>query len=159
VSVEVRLAAADDIPRLEPLWRELYTHQAAHGMLLRLPDTAFDAWVTSIAPFVGRFAVVVVASDASEALGFVAGRVRSLPPYFGTGQVGAIGEVYVRERHRGGGLGRRLVERAVAWYRENGISRVELQVVVGNPDAVRFYERLGWTQELVQMVWMEPGVR
>jgi hypothetical protein len=36
---------------------------------------------------------------------------------------------------------------------------VELQVVAGNPEAVRFYERIGWTQELVQMVWTEPGER
>jgi GNAT superfamily N-acetyltransferase len=159
VSVEIRLATPDEIPRLEPLWRELYAHQAGHGMLLQLPESAFDAWVASIAPFVGRFAVVVVALDGREAVGFVAGRVRSLPPYFGAGQVGAIGEVYVREHHRGGGLGRRLVERAVEWYRENGLSRVELQVVAGNPEAVRFYERIGWTQELVQMVWTEPGER
>jgi GNAT superfamily N-acetyltransferase len=154
MSLEIRLARADEIAALEALWRELYEHQAEHGMRLRLPSGAFDAWVQSIVPLLGRFSVVVVATDGNEYAGFVAGRTRNLPPYFGVGQVGAISEVFVRPEWRNSGLGRRLVEHAVDWYRGNGVSRVELQVVSGNPDAVRFYERMGWQQELVQMIWM-----
>jgi GNAT superfamily N-acetyltransferase len=161
MSLEIRLAVADEIRAIEPLWRDLYVHQAEHGMLLRLPTEAFEAWVQSMGPLLGRFSIVVVAVDAGEYAGFVAGRTRNLPPYFGTGQVGAISEVFVAERWRKAGIGRQLVQRAVDWYQEQGVSRVELQVVAGNPQAVAFYERLGWRQELVQMVWqaMHPGPR
>lgn len=153
MSLEVRLAGADEIRGIEPLWRELYRHQSEHGMRLALPDSAFEAWVQSVVPFLGRFSVVVLAVDDGEQAGFVAGRTRTLPPYFGAGQVGAISEVFVGQRWRRLGVGRRLVERTIQWYREQEISRVELQVVSGNPEAVRFYERLGWQQELVQMIW------
>jgi GNAT superfamily N-acetyltransferase len=156
MSVDVRLANAGEVAAIEPLWRELYSHQAEHGMRLRLPDGAFDAWVQSMTPLLGRFSVVVLGVEAGQYAGFVAGRTRNLPPYFGTGQVGAISEVFVGEPWRGQGLGRRLVERAVEWYRQQEISRVELQVVSGNPEAVKFYERLGWQQELVQMIWTTP---
>ena len=67
-----------------------------------------------------------------------------LPPHFGFERVGFIGEVFVADGKRSAGLGARMLARAMEWYRENGINRVELQVVTGNPDAVRFYERLGW---------------
>jgi len=158
MSIEIRLALPDEIRALERLWHDLYAHQAEHGMLLRLPAEAFEAWVQSIAPLLGRFSIVVVAVDAGEYAGFVAGRTRNLPPYFGVGQVGAISEVFVAERWRKAGVGRQLVERAVDWYRAQGISRVELQVVSGNPQAMAFYERMGWRQELVQMVWQAGHV-
>jgi GNAT superfamily N-acetyltransferase len=141
--------------RIEPLWRALYQHQFEHGMLLRLPEGAFDAWLKSIVPFLGRFASVVLAEVNGEIIGFVAGRVRTLPPYFGTATIGAISEVFVSESFRGGGIGRRLLAFALAleWYKTQQITRVELQVVAGNPDGIRFYRELGWHQELLQMVW------
>src|SRR5713101_1594099 len=86
----VRHATADDIDRIKPLWLALYQHQFEHGMLLRLPEGAFDAWVKSVAPFLGRFATVVVAEENGDILAFVAGRLRTLPPYFGSATVGTV---------------------------------------------------------------------
>ncbi len=151
-TVTVRQAVASELERLHALWTALYEHQAAHGMRIRLPPSAFEAWVEGIRPFLGRFAVVVVAQSADALIGFVAGRVRTLPPYFGSEQVGAISEVFVTEQRRSERIGEKMLDAAVAWYRGNGIRRIELQVVARNPHALRFYERLGWQRELVQMV-------
>ena len=76
-----------------------------------------------------------------------------LPPHFGLDRVGFIGEVFVSDGWRSKGLGGTMLAKALEWYRENGVTRVELQVVSGNPDALRFYERLGWSQELVQLTF------
>jgi GNAT superfamily N-acetyltransferase len=153
VVVTIRHGSLEDIDRIEPLWHALYKHQVEHGMLLRLPDDAFQAWVKSIAPFLDRFATLVVAERDHEILGFVAGRVRALPPYFGSSTIGSISEVFVADSHRGGHIGRRLLALAVNWFRTQQITRIELQVVAGNPDGVRFYRQLGWHEELLQMVW------
>jgi len=149
----LRYATAADMASLEPLWHDLYQHQFDHGMLLRLPKGAYDAWLKSIAPFLGRFANVFVAEEGGQLVGFVAGRIRTLPPYFGSGTIGAISEVFVAESHRGQGIGRRLLAFALEWFQAQDISRVELQVVAGNQDGIRFYRQLGWHQELLQMVW------
>jgi len=151
--VIVRHATADDMGRIKPLWQALYQHQVEHGMLLRLPEGAFDAWVNSITPFLGRFASVVVAEEQGNIAAFIAGRIRTLPPYFGSTTVGAISEVFVCESHRRAGIGRRLLTFALEWFQAQQINRIELQVVAGNPGAVRFYRQLGWYEELSQMVW------
>ena len=151
----LRQAAIDEMERIKPLWEALYQHQMEHGMLLRLPAGAYDAWLKSIVPFLGRFANVVVAELNGEIVGFVAGRIRTLPPYFGSTTVGTISEVFVSESHRSGGIGRRILAFALDWFRSQQITRVELQVVAGNPDATRFYRQIGWQEELVQMVWEE----
>ncbi len=152
----LRYATDRDLPRIAPLWRALYTHQIAHGMRLPVPSDAFDAWQKSMAPALGRFTVVALAEQDGEVVGFVAGRVRALPAYFGGGAAGFISEVYVSDSQRGSGLGRRVLAFAVEWFATQGIPRVELQVLAGNPDAVRFYRELGWHEELVQMVWDRP---
>jgi diamine N-acetyltransferase len=151
--VILRHATAGDLDRIQPLWHALYQHQFEHGMLLRLPDGAYEAWLKSIAPFLGRFATVVVAELNGEIIAFVAGRIRTLPPYFGAATIGAISEVFVDDSHRGAGVGRRLLNFALDWFREQQITRIELQVVAGNPDGIRFYRQLGWHEELLQMVW------
>jgi GNAT superfamily N-acetyltransferase len=151
--VILRHATAADLDRIQPLWHALYQHQFEHGMLLRLPDGAYEAWLKSIAPFLGRFATVVVAELNGEIIAFVAGRIRTLPPYFGAATIGTISEVFVDDSHRGAGVGRRLLTFALDWFREQQITRIELQVVAGNPDGIRFYRQLGWHEELLQMVW------
>jgi GNAT superfamily N-acetyltransferase len=149
----LRHATAADLDRIKPLWHALYKHQFEHGMLLRLPEDAYEAWLKSIVPFLGRFASVVVAESNDEIVAFVAGRIRTLPPYFGATNIGAISEVFVLESRRGARIGRRLLAFALEWFQAQQITRVELQVVAGNPEGIRFYRQLGWHEELLQMVW------
>jgi GNAT superfamily N-acetyltransferase len=149
----LRCATADDMDRIKPLWHALYQHQFEHGMLLTLPEGAYEAWAKSIVPFLGRFAIVVVGERDGAIIGFVAGRIRTLPPYFGSAIIGTIGEVFVCESHRGAGIGRRILAFALEWFQAQQIARVELQVVANNHDGIRFYRALGWHEELTQMVW------
>lgn len=46
---------------------------------------------------------------------------------------------------RGRGLGRRLVEEVASWATDRGAARLRLGVVDRAPEAVAFYERLGFT--------------
>ena len=153
----IRFALAEELDKLESLWNALYEHQRSHGMRIALPQAAFSAWATAIRPSLNRFAIVVVAETVGRFVGFVAGRVRMLPPHFGSNPVGFIGEVFVADKHRSGGVGAKLLSSAIEWYRANGVERIELQVVSGNPDALRFYERLGWSPELVQLTFDTRG--
>src|SRR5438128_10098582 len=70
----LRHATADDMDRIKPLWEALYRHQMGHGMLLQLPEGAYDAWLKSITPYLGRFASLVVAELHDEIVAFVAVR-------------------------------------------------------------------------------------
>ncbi|MFW6248004.1 MAG: GNAT family N-acetyltransferase [bacterium] len=57
---------------------------------------------------------------------------------------GEIESIYVDEELRGRGAGHALVERALAWLSERGVSDVSIVVAVGNEEALPFYERLGF---------------
>lgn len=154
----VRTGSADDMARLEPLWRALYRHQQEAGMLLPVPEEGFPVWAESLVPLLGRFACLFVAEAAGRPAGFLAGRVRAAPRWFGGEPVGFVSEVFVDPAWRGRKLGERLVGEGVAWFSSQGIARVELQVLAGNAAARHLYGRLGFADELVQMVRREePG--
>ena len=56
--------------------------------------------------------------------------------------------ITVGREHRGQGVGRRLMEHAIAWARASRVvTRIELNVFVRNTNAVRLYESCGFVVE------------
>lgn len=148
----VRLGTAADLPLVRPLWQALYQQQQEQGMLLPVPEGGFDAWAKSLESVVGRFGCLVLGGPTHEPIGFVAGRTRALPGWFGGGQAGFITDVFVGPAERGKGLGRQMLDAAAKWFSAQGIKRLELQVIMGNRAAREAYLSMGWEDELVQMV-------
>jgi GNAT superfamily N-acetyltransferase len=79
------------------------------------------------------------------------------------GGIGMIQNVGVVPGHRGLGLGRCLVERALAGFRMHGLARGALEVTVDNTRAVRLYQRLGFRRrrtvyKVVESAAAEPAL-
>ena len=151
--VVVRSYGREDLVAVESLWIALYQHQKDHGMLLEVSPSSFKDWAASMTMALGRFSCLFAAEEKLRPIGFLAGRIRSLPPYFGGFPVGFISEVFVDAAYRGQGVGRRLMAAAIEWFQAQKVRRIELQVVINNVGARKVYREMGWKDELVQMVW------
>lgn len=69
-----------------------------------------------------------------------------------TGQLEAqLLDQYVAERYRGLGLGRRLLETAEEWARQQGLPRISLSVGAHNTIGQRLYESFGYQVETMRM--------
>jgi len=62
-----------------------------------------------------------------------------------------VSDVFVKPAHRGNGIGRALVDAAVDYARDRGVSIVKLDVLLANGAARRLYERAGFATRLVEM--------
>jgi GNAT superfamily N-acetyltransferase len=153
-SLVIRSGEKADVARLETHWCALYQHQREHGMLLAVPDNGFQQWAAPLASMLGRYACLFIAEEHGEIVGFLAGRIRSVPPYFGGFPCGFISDVFVSDAQRSRGIGEKLLDAASQWFQAHDIKRIELQVIINNVDARRFYQKHGWQEELVQMVWL-----
>lgn len=158
-AVRVRLGSAADVARVAPLWRDFYAGQQAMGLVASVPPNGFELWAAAQEPILGRFGCLVVADVGERCVGFTAGRIRNLPKHLGGDAAGYISEVYVAPEARGSGTGRALMEETLRWFASQRIQRVELQVLPGNDAARTLYRRLGFVDDLVQMVRVEETAR
>jgi GNAT superfamily N-acetyltransferase len=67
-----------------------------------------------------------------------------LTPY-GSGEI-KLSKLFLKPEFRGLGLGRELLERSEAEARERGYQRISLRTRERYAEAVRLYERAGWTR-------------
>lgn len=85
----------------------------------------------------------LVALDQDRVLGWCEVRRDLLPGRAHTGLLG----MGLRAPHRGQGMGRRLIDRALQAARERGFERIELWVRSPNERALRLYARAGFQEE------------
>ena len=79
-----------------------------------------------------------------EIVGYLVGytkRVESWRPVKRT----ELESMYIKEKFRSRGVGKKLVEEFMRWSREKGAKRVLVTAFVENKGAVKFYEREGFT--------------
>lgn len=133
----VDFATRDDLPALVGLLAELFVlesdFQPDRGKQLNGLGLILDN------PALGRLFVVRVAGEVAA----MANALITVSTAEGA-RVVLLEDVIVRDRHRGLGLGRRLVEHVLDWARAEGMTRVTLLADQANAPALAFYERLGF---------------
>ncbi len=136
--LEVRTASPADLDLLVPLLAELFALEPdfpvdagkqRRGLALLLEDRL-------------RRAVLVATVDGAV-VGMVTGQL-VVSTAEGAASV-LVEDMVVASRHRGGGVGRALLESLEAWARSRGATRLTLVADRHNAAALGFYDRMGWT--------------
>jgi RimJ/RimL family protein N-acetyltransferase len=84
---------------------------------------------------------------AAEDDGMIVGRLSiARDPHQASRHVADLG-LMVADGYRRRGIGRALLEQAVAWAREAGVRKLELHVFPWNEPAIRLYEQFGFERE------------
>ena len=79
-----------------------------------------------------------------EAVGFLYFRPDFRVMYLEKGRVFWVDLVYVKQGHRGKGLGRLLYEDAARMAREGGFDRMVIDIFAANANSRKFHDRLGF---------------
>jgi ribosomal protein S18 acetylase RimI-like enzyme len=96
-------------------------------------------------------AVILVGEVDATIRGFVYGRLEERDFSALLDAHGALHDVWVEDRARGGGLGRALVEGMVAALSALGATRVVLKTAAQNEGAQRLFAALGWRTTMLEM--------
>ena len=137
MQIAIDFATADDLPALCDLLTELFTLEADFS-----PDRPKQLRGLKLildTPALGRlFALRVDGRVAGMANALITVSTAQGTPVL------LLEDVIVSRAHRGGGLGRQLVEHVCAWAKGQGMSRVTLLADKDNEPAFAFYAKLGF---------------
>lgn len=136
-TVSVRPATADDAGAIAGLLVRGSREPAVEDL------DATWRYAAAIERVRARGGEVLVASVDGEVVGCCQVSVVEHVQHQG-GRAAELESVHVDEHHRNAGIGRSLVEAAVAWGREHGCYRAQLTSHGSRTDAHRFYERCGF---------------
>lgn len=95
--------------------------------------------------------VVLVAARDGETVGYVYAGIEPLSWKELRDEAGFVHDLLVRDEDRSSGVGRQLLDAAIAWLRARGMPRVVLWTAAPNAGAQRLFERRGFRSTMVEM--------
>ena len=135
-TVHIRIAEPDDVDMIIAFIRELAEFEKlSHEVVVEktnLSDALFGE---------NPVAEVLIAESEREPVGFAL-YFRTFSTFLGRPGL-YLEDLYVRPKHRGRGIGKRLLEGLAQVANERGYGRVEWAVLNWNQSAIDFYERMG----------------
>jgi len=150
----VRRARPDDWPSVRELLREVDDlHAALAPEYFRSAPRSDQEWSRLMeedngAVFVVDAPAAVAPAGGGDPIAVLVARIYDTPndPSMVQRRRIHVETVVVCCKHRRQGIGRRLVDEAVAWGRSHGAVEVVLTTWTGNTDAEAFYARLGYRE-------------
>jgi ribosomal protein S18 acetylase RimI-like enzyme len=147
-----RRANSDDIPQMLPLWQDLMD---SHAQM----DRMFEP-VENAAPQFGEFVkslldkenyLVAVAEIESKVVGYVIGSVVITPEVFALRRRMYIQDMVIDPTYRRQGIGKKLMEMALAFAKEQQVEKLDLLVAVKNEGGNKFWKEMGFEPALNYM--------
>jgi len=151
MEINIRQWGRDDLSQIQRAWLEYFKNAARSDMHLR-PDAeaTMKHWLA------GRYrqpnSLGFVAEASTDMSGFLIGRVddwESVPPVIEPRRIGIIDAVYVSEPYRRRGIGRQLIESAIAAMRAANAVAVETTYDAWNDASAQAWHRAGFAPWMV----------
>lgn len=142
----IRTAIEADLKAIGLLWEELMDFHAERDETFTRCAGGRDSFVEHVGTCISSEQWhVLVAERDGELLGYCLACIKQRPPVFEVRDFGSIDDLLVAAAARREGLGERFVREAEQWFKDAGISRVELRIAVTNEVSSAFWRKMGYT--------------
>jgi GNAT superfamily N-acetyltransferase len=151
MEINVREWGREDLPQIQRAWLEYFKNVARSDMHLRRDaEESMKQWLTSRCRQANSLGLV--AEIDGNIGGFLIGRIddwESVPPVIEPRRIGIIDAVYVSENYRRQGVGRQLIDRAIATMRAANVVAAETTYDAWNDASAQSWHRAGFAPWMV----------
>jgi ribosomal protein S18 acetylase RimI-like enzyme len=152
--IAVRAATAADLPRigrLGALLVETHFDFDAERFIATRPRTPAD-YAAFMGEQLGKPDVAVIVAHVNEdVIGYAYAAVEGYDYMQLRGPAGVLHDIIVDPEYRGRGVGRQLLEAALAFLESRGAPRVVLTSAARNDAALRLFARMGFRRTMIEM--------
>lgn len=142
----VRLAVEQDLDAIIALWKEFMKHQTGIEPRFKVRadgEQYFRTWAADALKSPRR-TLFVAQSPSGELVGYTLLNVVGSVPYYEPQEFGYVQDAFVLEPFRGKGIGWKLTQAALAWFKEQGLAYAMLHVLDKNERGVAFWRQVGF---------------
>lgn len=112
-------------------------------------STSFSQWLASQIPLSSSLLLVAEENDQpagrqGNIVGFMSGFIKYLFPWYSIKRVGHISFTFIDKNFRGQGIGSKLLEEAISWFKSQNLSYVELYANEKNFPGLTFWKSHGF---------------
>lgn len=140
-----------NLQQVEILFNNMYAEMLQQGLALSLNENGSTLWLESVKRMVNRMGILLIATKGDEVVGFAQASLKFAPDYLGSVKIGFINHVFVLPELRKEGVGKKLINLLIKLLKEKEIHSVELQVLSKNSIGRKFWNEMGFKEELLQM--------
>lgn len=147
MTVTVREATAEDGEQILDLWYGFTDHLSEFNDRYEAREGADEHWLAYFQNQLvdSKYSTVLLAEDDDEHVGVLEVRIVGDHPIFQLGRHAEIHGLFVREEHRGEGVGKALVDAAEAWMSEDprNVDFYRVDAIEGDDEGQVALEELG----------------
>ena len=142
---KIRLARIEDIGQIVGIWNQLMELHAGLDVLFRRCEGAQGTFAEFVGKNIGDDdKIVAVAEYDGRIVGYCQGGLEKHPPALEKRDYGYIMDTAVDAGHRRAGAGAAMVRYVCSWFKEKGLSRVEVKFHVKNEISSGFWPKMGF---------------
>ncbi len=145
ISIKIIKATEKFVSDIVKLWKELSDHHSnIDSFFTRREDghINFKSFVTELIK--SEEATIFVAIEDEKIIGYTIAKIDHYPPVYLLEKYGAIYDIFVALKHRKKGIGKKLWQESLKWFKNLGLERVELSIVPNNPESSSFWKKQGF---------------
>ena len=143
---QVRPAIEQDLDTIVALWKEFMKHETSIDPRFKVRangEECFRAYATGILKS-PQGTIFVAQSSSGELVGYTVIAIAGNLPYLEPEQFGYIEQAFVLQSFRGKGIGWKLTQAALAWFKERRLGSAMLHVLDKNEKGAAFFRQVGF---------------
>ena len=144
-SIKIAEATEKDIPEIVELWKELADYHSNIDSFFTRRDAGhvnFKSFITELIK--SKEAKILIAIENEKIIGYTIAKIDLYPPVYLLEKHGSIYDMYVILKYRKKGIGNKLWQEALKWFKMLNLERVELSIVPANLEASSFWKKQGF---------------
>lgn len=149
----IREATLQDLEVLHKLQLELAKYESKLDKNLKNPLKIKEQYYKYYKKkFQNKNCRFLVAEEDTRVIGYILGWIERLPGIYKHEKRGYVADVFVVKDKRGKGVGRKLLEELLKWFKSQKVEWIRLSVYSANVNAVKVWKKLGFKDYVIEMV-------
>lgn len=143
--VIIRKCQKQDFNQLKKIYQQCQDYHVETGYDLEKVTDAPEIFIKYVEELISmENSLVLVAESDYDIVGYCLCKIEEKPPVYQNITIGEIDNLAVLEEYQRMGVGEKLFQEALKWFKERGIKRIELMATINNEKSNNFWQKMGF---------------